>query len=227
MPDSGEKPQEKSLSEEMRPTLYLGNLPMSVARALAELGEEVGWTAEQTGVMPEGRTSQQAGHWLTVVRGRCPKGVAPARCLCLVDEEGSSDGEESLRLVCPFRAEDFCTILDQCRTTSARRGRGVLSGVWLDPVGRTLHTAARGRGSGAANFVSLTVREVRLVDYLLAGGEVSREQILADVWGYPDSVETQTLETHATKLRKKLRPLGLGLECHGGLFRLEVQAADE
>ena len=51
----------------------------------------------------------------------------------------------------------------------------------------------------------LTAKESELLNYLLcAGGLVSRDEILADVFGYSTQVSTHTLETHIHTLRKKL-----------------------
>ena len=51
----------------------------------------------------------------------------------------------------------------------------------------------------------LTEKETEILDYLLsAGGTASRDDILADVFGYASSVSTHTVETHIHALRKKL-----------------------
>ena len=51
----------------------------------------------------------------------------------------------------------------------------------------------------------LTAKESELLDYLIrAGGLVSRDDILADVFGYHAQITTHTLETHIHTLRKKL-----------------------
>ena len=51
----------------------------------------------------------------------------------------------------------------------------------------------------------LTEKESDLLDYMLrAGGLVTRDDILADVFGYGSQVSTHTVETHIHTLRKKL-----------------------
>ena len=51
----------------------------------------------------------------------------------------------------------------------------------------------------------LTEKETEILDYLLsAGGTATRDDILADVFGYASSVSTHTVETHIHALRKKL-----------------------
>jgi len=51
----------------------------------------------------------------------------------------------------------------------------------------------------------LTVKEVDILRHLQrAGGHVSKQALLADVWGYNPSVSSHTLETHIYRLRQKI-----------------------
>lgn len=53
--------------------------------------------------------------------------------------------------------------------------------------------------------VKLTDKEVSLLEYLYAAkAPVSRDELLASVWGYDSKIDTHTLETHIYRLRKKL-----------------------
>ena len=56
--------------------------------------------------------------------------------------------------------------------------------------------------------VRLTEKETSILKYLYrAGGKpVSREELLAEVWGYNAGVTTHTLETHVYRLRQKIEP---------------------
>jgi two-component system alkaline phosphatase synthesis response regulator PhoP len=58
--------------------------------------------------------------------------------------------------------------------------------------------------------VSLTLKEFDLLVYLLSnkGIVLSREQILAAVWGYESETETRTVDTHILTLRVKLEECG-------------------
>lgn len=58
--------------------------------------------------------------------------------------------------------------------------------------------------------VSLTLKEFDLLVYLLAntGMALSRERILAAVWGYEREAESRTVDTHILTLRTKLGPSG-------------------
>ena len=70
------------------------------------------------------------------------------------------------------------------------------------PSAKTLETQD---GSGK---LRLTEKETNILKYLYrAGGKpVSREELLAEVWGYNSGVTTHTLETHIYRLRQKIEP---------------------
>ncbi|MHB8530209.1 MAG: response regulator transcription factor [Caulobacteraceae bacterium] len=57
-----------------------------------------------------------------------------------------------------------------------------------------------------ARKLRLTDKETNILKYLYrAGGKpVSREELLAEVWGYNAGVTTHTLETHVYRLRQKI-----------------------
>jgi len=52
----------------------------------------------------------------------------------------------------------------------------------------------------------LTGREVDILVYLLrrAGGCVTRDELLRNVWRYQEGIDTHTLETHIYRLRQKI-----------------------
>ena len=53
--------------------------------------------------------------------------------------------------------------------------------------------------------VRLTEKETNILKFLQrAGGTVSREVLLHEVWGYNPAVSTHTLETHIYRLRQKI-----------------------
>lgn len=54
----------------------------------------------------------------------------------------------------------------------------------------------------------LTDKETNILKYLYRAGDksVSREELLAEVWGYNAGVTTHTLETHVYRLRQKIEP---------------------
>jgi len=61
---------------------------------------------------------------------------------------------------------------------------------------------------GAGKKIRLTEKETNILKYLYRAGEkpVSREELLAEVWGYNAGVTTHTLETHVYRLRQKIEP---------------------
>lgn len=56
--------------------------------------------------------------------------------------------------------------------------------------------------------LKLTEKETAILRFLFRAGQkvVSRETLLAEVWGYNAGVTTHTLETHIYRLRQKLEP---------------------
>jgi two-component system phosphate regulon response regulator PhoB len=78
--------------------------------------------------------------------------------------------------------------------------RLVLGGIELDVAGHQL----RVRGKEAA----LTATEFRLLRLLLerCGRVQTRGQLLSDVWGYAEDIDSRTVDTHIRRLRRKLGP---------------------
>lgn len=58
--------------------------------------------------------------------------------------------------------------------------------------------------------INVTALEFKLIKHLVdrRGRVQSREQLLSDVWGYNASITTRTVDTHITRLREKLGPVG-------------------
>lgn len=58
----------------------------------------------------------------------------------------------------------------------------------------------------AGELIKLTDKEYELALYLFThiGQLLSRSQILANVWGYESNVNTRTVDTHISRIRKKL-----------------------
>ena len=56
--------------------------------------------------------------------------------------------------------------------------------------------------------IRLTEKETSILKYLYRAGEkvVTRDVLLAEVWGYNSGVTTHTLETHIYRLRQKIEP---------------------
>ncbi len=76
----------------------------------------------------------------------------------------------------------------------------------LDVLGHRLHVGE--------SEVRLTATEFRLLRALMEGrGRVkTREQLLSEVWGYADDVDSRTVDTHVRRLRRKLGDHGERVE---------------
>ena len=71
--------------------------------------------------------------------------------------------------------------------------------------------------------LALTPIEFRLLRFLLErkGRAQTRAQLLADIWGYADDVDSRTVDTHIRRLRKKLAREGDRIETVVGVgYRL-------
>ncbi|HVR28219.1 MAG TPA: response regulator [Thermoanaerobaculia bacterium] len=83
--------------------------------------------------------------------------------------------------------------------------------VRLDPEG---HRAFVGEGE-----IALTPIEFRLLQFLLEskGRAQTRAQLLGEIWGYAEEVDSRTVDTHIRRLRKKLGPEGERIETVVGI----------
>jgi len=86
-------------------------------------------------------------------------------------------------------------------------------------------------GPGAwlkGRWVSMTEKEYQCAVYLSGrmGETISRDEIRSQVWGYNSQVETRTVDTHVSRIRKKLLSCpGLGIRLapvYGVGYRMEV-----
>ncbi len=78
--------------------------------------------------------------------------------------------------------------------------------------------------------LSLTALEFKLLNTLLsrAGRVQTRDTLLTDVWGMQTGVTTRTVDTHVTRLRKKLGPASSYIETLRGVgYRFRAQSANE
>ena len=99
-------------------------------------------------------------------------------------------------------AELLARIRAVLRRAEGRRRRGVLrvGELTVDPLTRTVRLGGR--------LVELSAKEFALLHALAEEpGRVYRKQeLLRDVWGFLSAGNTRTLDAHACRLRKKLRP---------------------
>ena len=103
----------------------------------------------------------------------------------------------------PFSVEQLvlrvAAVLRRTRiTTDTRQFR--IGEIDIDPQHLT--------GTSAAATIQFTRREMEVLQYLHRNNErpVPREELLSQVWGYPEgqNIETRTVDIHIAKLRKKI-----------------------
>ena len=76
--------------------------------------------------------------------------------------------------------------------------------------------------------VVLTATEFKLLKILVerCGRVQRRGDLLRDVWGYNDDVDSRTVDTHIRRLRQKLKPAGDRIETVVGVgYRLRAPAS--
>jgi DNA-binding response OmpR family regulator len=99
-------------------------------------------------------------------------------------------------------AELLARVRAVLRRTDGRRARGVLrvGELTLDPATRAVRLAGR--------RVELSAKEFALLQALAEQPThvYGKQELLRDVWGYLSAGNTRTLDAHACRLRKKLRP---------------------
>jgi DNA-binding response OmpR family regulator len=86
------------------------------------------------------------------------------------------------------------------RSESARRGPSRVGELIVDPARRKVTVGGR--------EVPLAKKEFALLRSLAADPTrvFSKEELLRDVWGYRGPLKTRTLDSHASRLRRKLDP---------------------
>lgn len=133
-------------------------------------------------------------------------------------------------MVKPFRAQELAArIRAQQRRYELAENLEIPIGEFVfRPANKTLHEPGQSRPT------RLTEKEAAVLKYLhrAAGAMVTREDLLADVWGYNATAATHTVETHVYRLRLKIEPRPnsprILLHDRGGyrLLRLDLMAAE-
>ena len=122
------------------------------------------------------------------------------------DEESLSDlaGDHDIAMR-PFRFADLLALVkSSLRARETHEENDILIG-----PNRFRHAAKLligGDGEGEEQKIRLTEKEADILKFLadVEGQVVSREVLLAEVWGYNSGVTTHTLETHIYRLRQKI-----------------------
>ncbi|EPY02029.1 response regulator transcription factor [Magnetospirillum fulvum] len=120
--------------------------------------------------------------------------------LVLLATGGAGDPDADLVIAKPLRLSALSARLSDVLSRRAATA-GIALGPWRLEYDRRLLTAIADERA-----VRLTDKEVAILRRLAeaAGAVVSRENLLADVWGYSADLDTHTLETHIYRLRRKI-----------------------
>lgn len=120
--------------------------------------------------------------------------------LVLLAAGGGGDPDADLVIAKPLRLSALSARLSDVLSRRAATA-GIALGPWRLECDRRLLTAV-----AEERAVRLTDKEVAILRRLAeaAGAVVSRENLLADVWGYSADLDTHTLETHIYRLRRKI-----------------------
>lgn len=155
---------------------------------------------------------------VTRIREKCGWDVPVVVCTARTDEEHAAD---MLRLGAddyvpkPVRYMEFLARVDAL----LRRRRSQLPVQTLTRIGNIELDVEGRRIRIAGQDVDLTQREFDLAVVLLKniGRVLARDELLATVWAREIDVDTRTVDTHASRLRKKL-----GLAGESGLMLTSV-----
>lgn len=116
--------------------------------------------------------------------------------LFLTNSGGEGTAELGESLARPFR---FASLLARLQAETSRRSEAEVA---IGPY--SFRPAAKLLTEGERR-IRLTEKETNILRFLhAAGGNVPRETLLHEVWGYNPAVTTHTLETHIYRLRKKI-----------------------
>ena len=151
---------------------------------------------------------------LPVIRTRSP--APPVLVLSALDDvpdrvAGLDAGAEDY-LVKPFAYEELrARLLARLRRSPQEAPEAPLS------VGRLRYDLRTREARVDEAALTLTRRELAILDALMrrAGRVVMRENLEAQVYGFDDEIQSNALEAHVSRLRKRLSEAGAGVLLHG------------
>lgn len=190
-------------------------LPEVLVRALNDLAHQVHWRAEAVSAIPEKLPDAVVSGLCLLESDAMQCQHLPATRLLVLGFDAHSVVAEAPILSLPMRAEVLQQVLERIRVSADIRGLGGLVKYYIRTNDKTL------RRDDRDSVVTLTDREVDITGFLLSEPTgASRAELLAQVWGYGSTIETQTLETHVSRLRMKLKTVGLKLDIVAGRYFL-------
>ncbi len=127
-----------------------------------------------------------------------PKGAEHDIALGL--EAGADD-----YIIKPLRLVELIALIRSklCQTRTLNNVRLEIGSLCFDPGNKMLFE------TDSERMQALTEKESTILKflYLAFPGDVSKAQILSEVWGFQEGVSTHTLETHIYRLRQKMTQL--------------------
>lgn len=146
---------------------------------------------------------EKHGHDVAVLAAADVKIPDEYHCILVGPLDGGGDLVVVAEYTKPVRMGVIVDAVERVLTRQAGAVVEVISiGEWaLDPVYNVLS-----HGDGSLGDVRLTDKEkdILVLLYSHSNQSVCREDLLRNVWGYVDGVETHTLETHIYRLRQKI-----------------------
>lgn len=118
--------------------------------------------------------------------------------ITLVNAGEAANYPDAVVVRMPYHVSEIIELIQTIVAQSLSAGETVeIGGFEFDVMARLLTKGQK--------KITLTEKEADLVLLLHnAGGEVAREEILRDVWGYEADIDTHTIETHIYRIRQKL-----------------------
>lgn len=105
----------------------------------------------------------------------------------------------------PFRMVELLALIRSqlCRLQKNDDMRFEIGSLSFAPANKTLSEI------GSESMLTLTEKETTILKFLYQAfpNDISKAQILAEIWGFKNTVSTHTLETHIYRLRQKITQL--------------------
>ncbi|HEU5046287.1 MAG TPA: winged helix-turn-helix domain-containing protein [Rickettsiales bacterium] len=116
-----------------------------------------------------------------------------------------------IKLIRPVRLNEAIYTIRQklkSKTAQAKEEIALAPDCLFNMAERTLRTPDN------SGRILLTDKETELLQYLISPEpqKLSRDMLLKQIWGYGESINTHTLETHIYRLRTKLRQISQSLD---------------